>query len=233
MSTTSTEQVYSTTLSDDAQSSAEASEILAITRDVCQKLGIRWIPDKVSWAEVYLSGDMTSISRTFPVYSDVPGDHPVMFRDTLFVAPSMMGRLQPEEWRPIVASSMIYYAKMATRKTLGIAVRVTSLVLLAAAGLIALLLAGLGFWDFMLLLLAAYLGVTLGAGFLLVPPYERGLWLKADRIAADYAGPLVMLRALEKVQELHITELEGGRASNKPSLAQRIAKLKQYWISSA
>jgi hypothetical protein len=182
----------------------------------------------VSWAEAYYSGEMTT-PRSSPVAFDVPSDHPVMFSDTLYVASSMMGRLRPEEWRPIVASSMIYYAKLATRKDVGIITRMTLFVLLVGAGLFALLLAGIGFWDFMLLLLAVYLGVTLGGVFLLVNPYLRNLWLKADRIAADYVGHMVMIAVLEKVQGFRITELEGGRFGDKPSLTERIVALRKYW----
>ena len=221
-------------MSDEAYSSAEAVAILAITRDVCQRLGIKWIPENVSWAEVYLPADPTNLPslESFPFYQDVPGDHPVMFRDTLYVAPSMQGKLQPEEWRPIVAASMIYYAMLNTKRTLGIALRVMSVVLLVGLGLFALLLAGLGFWAFIEVLLFTYLGVTLAA-FLLITPYKKGLWLKADRMAAEYVGPQVMFEVLEKIQEFRITELEGGRTSDKPSLAQRITKLKQYWTETS
>ena len=48
-------------------------------------------------------------------------------------------------------------------------------------------------------------------------------------MAADYVGPQVMLEVLGEIQEFHITQLEGDRTSDKPSLAQRLAKLKQYW----
>jgi hypothetical protein len=182
----------------------------------------------VTWDDVYYSGDPT-YARGWAVYRDVPADRPVMHWDTLYVSPSMKGRLLPEEWRPIVVASMIYYAKLATRKDIGIISRIALLLLLVGAGLYALLLAGIGFWDFMLLLLAVYLGVTLGGAFLLVVPYQRKLWLKADRIAAGYVGHMIMIAALEKVQGFRITELEGGRFSDKPSLAERIVKLRKYW----
>ncbi len=83
--------------------------------------------------------------------------------------------------------------------------------------------------DFVLLLSVAYLGVTMVGLFFLVNPYLRGRWLKADRIAAGYVGPLTMLGVLEKIQGFHLTELEGGRFNDKPSLAERIAKLREYW----
>ena len=182
----------------------------------------------MSWDDVYYSGDPT-YARGWAVYRDVPSDRPVMHWDTLYVSPSMKERLLPEEWRPIVASSMIYYAKLATRKDIGIITRMTLLLLLVGAGLYALVLAGITFGDFILLLLGIYLGVTIGGVLFLVFPYLRNLWLKSDELAADYVGPLIMIAVLEKVQGFHLADLEGGRLSERPSLVERIAKLREYW----
>ena len=207
---------------------AESSAILSVTRDACRHLNISWVPDRVMWAESYFSGQYAATAVRFPLsFRDVPSDHPAMFGDTLYVAPSMIGRLQPEEWRPIVASSMIYYAKLATRKDIGMIVRVAPFVLLVGAGLYALVLNGLGFLDFTLLFTIAYSAVAIFVGLFLIRPYQRELWLRSDRIAAKYVGYPIMIGVLEKVQGFRISELEGGRFNNLPSLAERIARLRE------
>jgi len=198
--------------SEDGASLAEASTILTIARDICERLTINWVPLKVSWDPVFYSG-----GSKYPNFQDVPSDHPVMSGDTLYVAPSMKGRLRPDEWIPIVASSMIYYAKLATRKDIGIIARI----------LLAIIPVGAGFYSLILMTLA-WPGVSIPVFFVLIQPYQRKLWFKADRIAADYAGLLNTIGVLEKIQDFHIPELEGGRFNDKPSVSQRIAKLRKY-----
>jgi hypothetical protein len=58
--------------------------------------------------------------------------------------------------------------------------------------------------------------------------HEKGLWLKADRTAADYVETQNMINILEKVATFKIPETEGSRTSLLPSLDHRIASLKQY-----
>ncbi len=217
---------------DSLAAASEASSILVIAKDICEQLRISWVPRRMSWSDLYSPHDLTD-PRSPPVFFDVPSDHPVMFGDTLYVAPSMMGRLRPEEWRPIVASSMIYYSKLVTRKDFGIIIRMAPLVVLVGGSLYALLLAGMDFWDFSLLLVLAFVGVAIMGVFFLIAPYRRKLWLRADRIAADYVGLLVMIGALEKIQAFGIREFEGRRFSDKPSLGQRISKLRAYWTKTS
>ncbi|HZY47068.1 MAG TPA: hypothetical protein VFE96_04655 [Candidatus Bathyarchaeia archaeon] len=216
-------------MSADLDSIEEARAILASAQEVRRDFGIKWIPVEVAFSDTYLMGDVTR-PRTNPWYQDVPSDHPVMQGDTLVVAPSMKGRLSPAEWRPIVAASMIYYSKLNLKKNLGIMAIVLPIVLVVSAGILALLVSPnmvIPWNDVGLLLIGAYLGITLGS-YMLVARYERDLWLKADRMAAEYVGPGVMLGILEKVDGFKISELEGSRGSTMPSLAQRIAMLRQY-----
>jgi len=151
-----------------------------------------------------------------------------MSGDTLYVAPSMKGRLRPDEWIPIVASSMIYYAKLATRKDIGIIARILLAIIPVGAGFYSLYISRIDFLDFLILMTLAWPGVSIPVFFVLIQPYQRKLWFKADRIAADYAGLLNTIGVLEKIQDFHIPELEGGRFNDKPSVSQRIAKLRKY-----
>jgi hypothetical protein len=215
-------------LSVDSESHAEAQAILAVALEVCGDLRINWIPRQVAFSDVYLLGDITR-RRTQPWYGDVPSDHPVMQGDTFHIASSMKGRLSPVEWRPLIAASMIFYSKLNIRKIFGITVIVAPFVIAAGLGILALL-SSIDFLTFLVLLTAAWLFVTLGP-YLLVARYEKGLWLKADRAAADYVGTQNMINILERVAAFKIPETEGSRASLLPSLERRIASLKRYFAT--
>jgi len=215
-------------LAADTETIAEARGILATARDVCHDLGIKWIPNQAAFSEVTMMGDPTK-RHSQPWYRDVPSDHPSMQGDILVVAPSMKGRLSPAEWKPIVAASMIYHAKLNTRKILGIIAMAAPFTIAIGAGILAVLFSpdiNLDFGQFGLLLVAAYLSLTLSP-FPFVLWFERRLWLTADRQAADYAGQQSMIQVLEKVESFKIAELEGGRTNSLPSLAQRIVSLKK------
>jgi len=208
---------------------AETRGILATARDVCHDLGIKWVPNQVAFSEVTMIGDPTR-RHSQPWYRDVPSDHPVMQGDVLVVAPSMKGRVSPAEWKPIVAASMIYYARLNTRKILGIIAMVAPFARAIGAGILAVVFSSdinLDFGQFGLLLTLAWLGLTLSP-FPFVLWFERRLWLTADRQAADYAGQQFMIQVLERIESFKIAELEGGRTSSLPSVAQRIVSLKKY-----
>ena len=214
--------------SEETSAAAEASAILALTRDACQHLNISWVPDRVMWAESYFSGQYISTVARYPTsFRDVPSDHPVMFRDALYVAPSMMGRLQPEEWRPIVASSMIYHAKLATRKAIGIIVRLAPFCCTSRSKSLCSGPQGARFLGFHAIVCDRAFGCDIFGVLFLIAPYQRKLWLKSDQIASEYVGYPIMIGVLDRVQGFRISELEGGRFNNLPSLAERIAILRE------
>ena len=167
----------------DRETLAETHSILTVAQDVCRDLRIKWIPSKVVFSEVRWGGDPTQPIHQGFAFRDVPSDHPAMQGDILVVAPSMKGRLSSAEWKPIVAASMIYYAKLNTRKILGIVAMVAPFALAIGAGILAVILSpniNVDFGQFMLLLTLAWLGLTLSP-FPFVLWYERRLWLTADR----------------------------------------------------
>jgi hypothetical protein len=207
-------------LSETKPRSDEDITLLSIIEDICRTLDIKWVPKRISWIDSYQSG----YTRSGPVISDVPSDHPVFREDTLMIAPSMRGRLEPGEWRPILASSLIYYAQFATRKSLGVLARICLVLAPVLLAFIALLLTvgpnSPG--PYLLLGIIGPVAAIIG-GFLWVSSYLRQTWLSADRKASNYVGPQVMLATLEKIQGFKIHEIEGGRSNDKPSLSQRIA----------
>lgn len=198
------------------------SDLLGLARDICGKLDIRWVPAKIVWTDTYQTGN----SRGMPIFSSVPSDHPVLTQDMLLLAPSMKGKLELVEWRPIIASSLIYYGKLASRKTLGIIARTVAFLLVPVVGTGIL-------WLFVnsqsqgsyILFLVVSVPVVLVVASIVIVRYLKRMWLTADRLAAEYVGPLVMLDVLKKIQGFHITETEGGRTSDKPSVTERIAYL--------
>jgi len=211
-------------LTENTEQGTRDIELLSIVKDICQTLDIKWVPQKISWVESYQSGN----TRSGPVFSSIPSDHPVFREDTLMLAPTMQSRLEPEEWRPILASSLIYYAQLATRKSLGILARISLPISVCLLSFIILLLTigpnSPG--PYILLGIAAPIPSII-VGFLLVTSYLKQTRLLADRKASEYVGPQVMSNTLEKIQGFNISELEGGRSNDKPNLIQRITFVRQ------
>src|SRR3989442_2625658 len=120
-------------------------------------------------SEVPVKRIQSGYTRGGPVFSSVPSDHPVFREDTLMLAPTMQSRLEPEEWRLILASSLIYYAQLATRKSLGILARI-SLLISVCLPLFSILLSTIGPNSpgfYILLGIVAPIALII-AGFLLV-----------------------------------------------------------------
>jgi Zn-dependent protease with chaperone function len=131
----------------------------------------------------------------------------------------LKGRLEPEEWRPLLASSLIYEAKLKLKKTLGIvATAVASIILgLAVITLFALL-------D------------PKGAVYFVIPAFLGSVvWLlfgipfrfEADRLATQLVGKEPLIHVLEKINGMELEDKDvGGRLARRPSLEERIENLR-------
>ncbi len=157
-------------------------------------------------------------------------------KNAILLAESMRGKLEPEEWKPLLASSIIFYRKLRRRL-------LVRLVALSWAPLVLLLV---GF--FFALFVAAILGAPSWVAFLFVPflflggvlvEGIYGLSLKrsllfADRQAANVTGRLQFMRVLKKLDSLSQPDIQKRNNRKKvtrllfvdrPTLGERIRNL--------
>jgi hypothetical protein len=164
----------------------------------------------------------------------LPADFVMVLYGEIILPAQMVGKLTPEEWRPLIASSIIFQSTIIRRRNWG----ALPLIVLPLAGAVALVFVLVGALDPTRsngTLDIALTGSVLVAPVLLMMPflnrYSHGGRLQADREAARIVGRDSMLRSLTRVRDL-------GQGLNlrrrvrgygfAPSLDQRIAKLQRY-----
>jgi len=163
----------------------------------------------------------------------LPADFVMVLYGEIILPAQMVGKLTPEEWRPLVASSIIFQYTIIRRRNWGM----LPLVVLPLAGAVALVLVLVRALDPTRsngLLEVALTGSVLTATGLLMMPFlnrwSQGGRLRADREAARIVGKDSMLRSLTRVrdlaQELNLQRRVRGYGF-APSLDQRIAKLQR------
>jgi len=197
-------------------SGADVDTILEDAGSLCKQLVIQKPePDAVSAAD------------------RLPADFVMVLYGEIILPAQMVGKLTPEEWRPLVASSIIFQYTIIRRRNWGM----LPLVVLPLAGAVALVLVLVRALDPTRsngLLEVALTGSVLTATGLLMMPFlnrwSQGGRLRADREVARIVGKDSMLRSLTRVrdlaQELNLQRRVRGYGF-APSLDQRIAKLQR------
>src|SRR6266436_9345863 len=90
------------------------SQILQIVNLLIEQLQIRdFKPSRVSW-EGYVIGGLGTY--TGPRVRLAPPGLCLFTWDEVMLTGGLKGRLEPEEWRPLLASSLIYEAKLKPKK---------------------------------------------------------------------------------------------------------------------
>jgi len=176
-------------------SAADEQDILRIAKDLIQELNISiFRPGSVSWAEdvpwTFVDSEKPVPELTGFVKRDVPIGWCVFTWDRVILPAEMKGKLDPEEWRPLLASSLIYEAKLRINRYLGI-ILVSLPIIIDALGwweLFAVSTPASGIPALLLILDVAWLFPAFFLSGFLAKWFSRRLRLKADKIAAEFLG---------------------------------------------
>jgi len=221
-----------------AQVSEYDQRILDITRELCAEVGItNYNPFFVSW-------EIMDSRRRRPL--EFPVDECLPERNCLTLSGKMKNVLEPDDWRPIIVSSLIFSKKFRTRIIEGIVLSFTLLLLLAAILYVELpillpqpyttitrsgvsITQPVGFYiAYPLDMVIVALGTTLVA-----LAYAKRLRRLADRRAAEIVSATAFMATLEKIMDSKVQSgdrrgIFGRLVPLLPSLEARISNLKVY-----
>ena len=170
-------------------------------------------PDEVTW------DDGLPLDRVIVRYGEVK------------LPSGMRGRLTPEDWRPLIASSIIYNRSLYRAQRRGSIVR---LVLPLGVGEVPLIFALLQIFHMrneqatieLILIIAGWILFASSVLWLHIHWLWRSLFYAADKRAAEIVGMATILESLRKSRDA-ISALRGStkRLRLLPSVNQRISKL--------
>ncbi len=216
------------------EDSNSEKRILDVARDVLQQLGVtsrRRNLTRIVWmgAHVIVPASVT-FSPLSPDQCSFDGHAVMMSR-------SLENRLDAEDWKPILASALIYE----TKSKLSILLRFLGVMLLAIMGILASFIPSgappqPSGGDYRL-------GISIALALLVVTPLAtwlfshelRNVRLAADRRATQIIEPAVFLAVLKKIDQFHLPQLEkrkrGGLRldiqSHIPSISDRIRAIEK------
>jgi len=88
------------------ESSIEDPDILEIAKQLCKKMGIESVPNRVEWRYLLPGG---SWART------MQADECVVTPDSILLPSKMRRQLEPRLWKPLIASSLVFTHKLSAR----------------------------------------------------------------------------------------------------------------------
>ncbi len=214
----------------------EEEEILKVASDLCQALNVqRFKPMAVSWATWLFTYRQKMI---------FPSDQCTFVEDSIGLQKALKGRLEPNEWKPLLASSLIYefsprikrklYPQRGVRFAIG---------LLAALGPIAIIrlvspetrLEILPTLGYVLAVLFVYSTLFWDISLL-----RKKLHLSADIAAIELVGRESLFRTLSKLDAMKLSDVEERKLEKLgwsiyhtpfPSITQRLENLKTSAIA--
>ena len=199
----------------------EDQKIVDTARDLCQQLGYNIVPQTVSWR------DRMGIRKVPPDFFLVfPSG---IFAGSILLSKVAMGKLTPEEWKPFIASGLIFY-KNRTKEYL--------------RGMIPMIIIMLAIFPFVLvfsfrfldnitglsriigdLIVAVALMGTVVWGMLHFVLNQKRLWFKGDQQAANLTGKEALASSLRKLASIEPSTSTGRKGFIRPSIDERIDHL--------
>ena len=217
-------------------------DLLAVARQLCDKLEVKASDlDRLMWCD-YLHDVRASRRIRVRWYGGRSFGHmlsahfPVLFDRALVLREMMKGRLDREEWEPLICSSLIFYKQLRRKRYIG-----RSLALLPFLALFAFTIVSgttysfLGYplfpWQAYAVLLVVFLVSPFFPGLYVIRRLERQLVFEADRRTAMLLGREHLLQVLEKIDATRKSDLVQGRRDDwrdfmfVPTLTERVKHL--------
>ena len=195
----------------------EDQRLVEIAGELCRQLHFNASPQTINWR------DRIGIRR-------VPPDYVMIFRGGLYagslqLSKAAMGRLTPEEWRPLLAAGIAYY------KNLNFGMLRALLPTFAIALLEPFIL--VGSFEFLNTpqlalvrdLVLGLLFVLLGLAFVLSLRGMKGLHFKADQRAAQLVGKESLVSSLTKMASIAQSISTNRKGLIRPGPNERINHL--------
>jgi len=204
-------------LTSEAGAEAEELKIIAIAGELFSQLAAkRETPKYVKWV---------GPSRFAP--SSVKDGLPAIQADKILLPETLKGKMQLDDWKPLLASSVVFQYEMNVRRRvkLGALLWVSALLLILTVplilnvpdGIIPVLLIGV------LFIFAIYYGIHS------IPRLAIGARLKADRVAAHLVGRQALVWALEKVATLEPRVQDRDNSDfYVPTISRRLRNLRSH-----
>ena len=198
----------------------EDERLLEISRELSSQLSFNVNPRTISWR------DRLGVRR-------FPPDRVMIFRGgllagTILLSKQAMGRLTPEEWRPLLASGIVYYKNFNTGMLRAL-LPMFAVVLLEPF----ILVANFRFLDNTEPALLRYvtvgvLFVLLGLGFLISLRRMKSLFFKGDERAAKLVGKELLLISLRKMASINQQVAVHRKGLLRPTVDERINHLVNF-----
>jgi hypothetical protein len=188
--------------------------ILEIARELCQQLNIyKFNLRFVTWV-----GRMG--------LRQIPSDYMMIYRDTIWLPRSLMEKLEPEDWRPLLASALIYYSTYQRRTFVRMLTTFLPVVLISLIAFVSYFrlvgVSSLASRAVSYVLIASFVGVEIYVMIRWFRGFKR-IYLEADDRATRLVGREVFLKTLEKVQSFGTAK--GPPLRTYPSVPERIRNL--------
>lgn len=172
-----------------------SSAILRVARELCLRFDVKPLPERFLWRKP---------SFIFRFRSD----EVLFLRKVLALSAHLQDKLSPEEWKPLMMSSLIISKKWkyrnASRYILN-TIAAESFAIIPGAGLLTLL-------EFPRYALGLYLLLVLFLiPWTLYAQQRRVLRLEADLKVSEMLGKQVLVEVLEKIDSLHPRDIEKSK----------------------
>jgi Zn-dependent protease with chaperone function len=148
----------------------------------------------------------------------------------------MQGRLASEEWKPLLAASLIFYGQLRSQVTRRSALVFAPMLVLITALVPGLLIRNPIFSDLVVFTLTALVIATAVGGVYSSLLLSRKFMLLADRKAAEQFGSQAFLEVLRKIQSLKQSDEQEEKMSSwawteygdAPGIEKRIRNLQEF-----
>ncbi len=216
-------------------SASEDEQIQRLTSELCRQLNTpKLVPKKVFWKDVVQVpiGEM-------PASIEMPSDLVSTGGGNIVLPRRMRGVLTIEEWRPIIASSLIFMPWVRRKMVRTLELSVLGVLGYVVATFLLLQYFGYGIFSFQGVMVHPAVLLTLGLALFVITgryfsPEARQELLKADNKAAELYGKEDLIRALQKIDSMGFADVEKLEKKkkrsmyDKPSVAERLENLSSF-----